>query len=207
MAIYVSADRLRLAVDRLRQCRASGGMINFLILKRALALKPPDGFVRFSTKDEFLQKAIDELMWWPEDADDPAARPFVNVFGIPKKNFGMMLQKYRSNGPGDTLRNRAWETVVQTKQTEDALAAKLTPNYLNGIGKLAVVRDTRRPMPRVDDAAVWYFRRRDIQPFIGGTREQPQVERKLIDKFTSDMDLSREDLSILFDPETIPDAK
>jgi hypothetical protein len=175
MALYLTGDRLQLAVARLRESRAASGLINFFILKRALAFDPPDGFVRFSTKDRFLQQAIDELTWWPATKDDAAARPFANVFGsINAKNKGTMVARYRSNGPGDTLRNRAWEKVVETKQAEDSLAAKLTPTYLAGLQKQTLMQDKKRLMPRLDDAAVWYFRRQDIEPLIGVTPRNGQ---------------------------------
>src|SRR5687768_4254325 len=111
MPLYLTAERLKLAVDRLRESRAASGMINFLILKRAVALKPNDGYIRFSTKDKLLQKAIDELALWP-DSDDEADRPFMNVFGsMNAKNNGTMTKKYRSNGPSDTLRNQIWASI------------------------------------------------------------------------------------------------
>jgi len=119
MALYVSAERLRAAVDRLRQSRASGGMVNFLILKRAVAIANGES-VALSTKDKRLQQAITELTWWPADSMSNDERPFIDVFGsIKDKTHGMKKHKYRSTGPSDTLRNGAWSPVVAIGEGPD----------------------------------------------------------------------------------------
>jgi hypothetical protein len=203
MAQYITGERVRLAVDRLRQSRAATGMINFLILKRALALNPPDGFVRLSTKDTHLQQAIDELSWWPATKDDKADRPFANVFGtLSAKNNGTMSKKYRSNGPSDTFRKRTWEKVVETKQADESLAAKLTENYREELSRLTLVRDKDRPLPRLNDAAVWFFRGKDIEKLIGTERSPAAIEKILVMEFCKQANLDKEDCKLLFAPET-----
>ena len=203
MPIYLTADRLKLAVDRLRESRAGSGMINFLILKRALALGPPDGYVRFSTKDKYLQKAIDELtLWTPKDVEND--RPFVNIFGtINSKTKGTMSKKYRSNGPGDTLRNLPWQTVIETKQGEESLAAKLTDAYRTDLARQTLVQDKKRPMPRLSDAAVWYHRGQDIAGLITKSQKADDIEKILAENFCKQLKLDEADVAILFATETI----
>lgn len=198
MPTYLTAERLKLAVARLRESRASKGLINFFILKRALALKPPDGFVRFSTKDKLLQQAIDELTLRPQiGADDE--RPFVNVFGtINSKTKGTMGKKYRSNGPGDTLRNSAWNKVVETKQAEESLAAKLTAEYRSDLVRLTLVQDKKRAMPKLSDAAVWYHRNQDIAAIIGGAQGAVEIESALATNFCKQLNLEAADVKLLF---------
>ena len=201
MPTYLTAERLKLAVDRLRKSRASTGLINFFVLKRALALNPPDGYVGFSTKDKLLQQAIDELTIRPqvEATDD---RPFVNVFGtINSKTMGTMGKKYRSNGPGDTLRNSAWNKVVETRQGDDSLGAKLTVDYRADLARLTLVKDTERAMPKLSDAAVWYHRNQDIAPFIGNALTTADIEKVLIANFCAKLNLDQADVKILFAPE------
>lgn len=201
MPTYLTAERLKLAVDRLRESRASTGIINFFILKRALAMKPADGYVRFSTKDNLLQQAIDELTLRPQIAADED-RPFVNVFGtINSKTKGTMGKKYRSNGPGDTLRNSAWNKVVETRQGQDSLGAKLRPDYRSDLARLTLVQDKKREMPRLSDAAVWYHRDQDISGIIGKAQQAEVIEKALNLNFCKQLNLDAADLKILFAPE------
>lgn len=202
MPTYLTAERLKLAVDRLRESRASTGLINFFILKRALALKPADGYVGFSTKDKLLQQAIDELTLRPKiEADDD--RPFVNIFGtVNAKTKGTMGKKYRSNGPGDTLRNSAWNKVVETKQGSESLGAKLTADYRSDLARLTLVQDQKREMPKLSDAAVWYHRDQDISAIIGAAKTTAEIEKALITNFCKQLNLDAADVKILFAPET-----
>ena len=126
MAKHISGRRINLAVERLRKSRASGGMINFLILKRALKLDA-GGVVKLSSKDVPFQKAIDDLTLWP---DGEAERPFINVFGsVNAKNLGTIGPKYRTNGPADTLRNGTWSNVVEIGEGERCKTARLKAGY------------------------------------------------------------------------------
>lgn len=201
MSLYITAERLKLAVDRLRESRASSGLINFFILKRALALNPASGYVGFSTKDKLLQQAIDDLTLRPQIQADEE-RPFVNVFGtINSKTKGTMGKKYRSNGPGDTLRNSAWSKVVETKPQAECLGAKLTAEYRSDVARLALVQDRKREMPRLSDAAVWYHRDKDIAAIIGEAQTTSEIEGALIDNFCKELLLDEADIKLLFAPE------
>ena len=198
MPRYLSAARIRMAVERLRQSRASGGMVNFLILKRALALSHT-GEVALSLRDECFQQAITELTWWPADAESTEQRPFVDVFGsMNAKNYGMKKQKYRSNGPADTLKNGAWNPVVAVSEGDRSKVATLQDDYRIGLTDLTILKDGHRPMPRIRDAAAWYFRGRDIEQLISELEEDEPIEAKLVDQFCNDLQLSDEDVEILF---------
>src|SRR5690242_7120117 len=155
MASFLTANRLKAAVDRLRQSRASGGMVNFLILKRAIKLAGHNP-MNLSTKDKSFQQAITDIAWWPTDTNSDEPRPFIDVFGSVKaKSHGLKKSKYRSNGPADTLKNGAWSSVVEIAGGEKSKIANLGSNYLKGLKDLAILKDETRPMPLLRDAAVW----------------------------------------------------
>jgi hypothetical protein len=206
MAKFIHAERLRVAVERLRASRASGGMINFLILKRALVLDP-DG-VKFSSVDQKFQQAIDELTL--RSSTETHARPFVNVLGSLKAtNLGTIGPKYRSNGPGDTLRNSAWtRKVVDIGDGETSAIAKLKQgDYVSDLQRLTLVKDRRRPMPLIQDAAVWYYRNSAISKIIGRHTDPQKIEEGLVNRFRKDLRLTDDELAILFASEPVNDAE
>ncbi|MFM8573154.1 MAG: hypothetical protein ACKOAU_16280 [Pirellula sp.] len=201
MARFISADRLRAAIDRLRQSRASGGMVNFLILKRAVKLaanKP----VNLSTKDAKFQQAITDIAYWPGDENSDEVRPFIDVFGsIKAKSNGLKKSKYRSNGPADTLKNGTWRPVVNIAEGDKSKMANLQDDYRKGLKDLVILKDEARPMPTLQDAAVWYFRGKDVSSITGQSSDNSEIESKLADAFCKELDLHAEDLAILFKKE------
>ena len=198
MARYVSGERIKLAVDRLRQSRASGGMLNFLILKRALSLSANKA-VGLSTKDDNFQQAITELALWPSEGAEPEVRPFVDVFGSQKVKNWMKKQKYRSNGPADTLKNGTWSSVVKVDEGDRSKTASLQRGYRSGLGVLTILKDKQRPMPRLKDAAIWYYRCADITDIIGDATEPDEIGARLSSAFCDEIGLFEEDVAILFD--------
>jgi hypothetical protein len=198
MPKFINAERLKAAVDRLRQSRASGGMVNFLILKRAVKLagsKP----INLSMNDRDFQQAITDIAWWPMEHDTDEPRPFIDVFGSVKaKSNGLKKKKYRSNGPADTLKNGTWRPVVSIDDGPKSKVASLQKDYDAGLQDLVILKDKSRSMPRLEDAAVWYFRGRDISPIIGKSNYDADIEKKLADSFCTELGLKSDDLAILF---------
>ena len=205
MAQYISSDRLKVAVERLRNSRASGGMVNFLILKRTLTLDP-NHIANLSMRDDSFQQAIDELTYWPPDDEADPERPFIDVFGaVNAKNFGMKKKKYRSNGPSDTLRNGTWSSIVEIGEGERSATASLKDNYREDLGRLTILRDPQRPMPKLRDAAVWFFRGRDVSTIVSGVEDQEEIEQKLAQQFCEELGLETEDVAIMFESEAASD--
>jgi len=166
-------------------------MINFLILKRALILDPAG--VKFSSVDQKFQQAIDELTLRSKSETYP--RPFVNVFGSFKaKGLGTLSPKYRSNGPGDTLRNSAWtQRVVQIGEGETCATAKLKKGYISDLQRLTLVKDKKRPMPFIEDVAVWFFRSSDVSEIIGRLTDPEKIEKALVKSFKQELGLTEEE--------------
>lgn len=197
MPQYIAADRLKAAVDRLRCSRASGGMVNFLILKRAVCLAEGNS-VGLSSKDTHFQQAITDLAWWPVTEDSDVERPFIDVFGsINARENGTKKKKYRSNGPADTLKNGAWSPIVEVTQGANSKMASLTSTYEQRLSEMVLLK-AERPMPRIADAAAWYFRSRDVEPITQGQDSPEGVEQRLVEEFSAELALSDTDASILF---------
>ncbi|MDB2685925.1 hypothetical protein N9Y42_01830 [Mariniblastus sp.] len=195
MTKYLSDTRIRLAVENLRSSRAAGGFVNFLILKRAIQLDP-DSTVKLSKNDKPFQQAIDELTLWSDAENSP--RPFIDVFGsINARNNGTKLKKYRSNGPADTYKG-SWNQIVEIRDGDPSKIAILLDNYLDGIKERTVLKDATRSMPKIADAAVWYFRREAIDKFIGRTNSQLSIESELVDTFSKRLALTQPEIAILF---------
>lgn len=206
MPRYISAERIKAAVDRLRQSRASGGMVNFLILKRAVKLSDT-GKVNLSLKDKLFQQAITEIAWWPADQESDEQRPFIDVFGsLNVKNYGLKKAKYRSNGPADTLKNGAWNEVVAITEGDKSKIAGLQENYRDGLAEMVILKAGNRPMPLLADAAVWYYRNRDVSDIVGESDDDAEIETKLSEAFCEELGLETEDTEILFGKE-VEDAE
>jgi hypothetical protein len=176
-------------------------MVNFLILKRAVKLagKSP---VNLSTKDTKFQQAITDIAWWPAEQNSDETRPFIDIFGSVKaKSNGLKKSKYRSNGPADTLKNGTWRPVVNIADGDKSKMASLQSNYRDGLKDLVILKDEARPMPLLRDAAVWYFRGKDVAAIVGRSSDDADVEKKLADAFCKELDLHAEDQAILFKEE------
>jgi hypothetical protein len=166
--------------------------------KRAITFAP-SGQVALSMKDEAFQRAITDLTWWPENEQSDLERPFVDVFGsVNAPNEGTKKKKYRSNGPADTLKNGAWSKVVRVAEGERSKVAALQSDYIDSLMDLTVLKDEQRSMPLVQDAAVWYFRKRNVSDIVGETTETQVIEKKLVDAFRSELGLTPKDVQILF---------
>lgn len=198
MPKFISADRLLVAVTNLRESRASGGMVNFLILKRSLVLANRDE-IALSTRDRSFQQAITELTSWSDADETTLDTPFLDVFGSANAGtLGLRKRKYRSNGPADTLKNGAWSGVVQVTDGAQSKTAKLKAGYLDHLQRQVLLKDDNRQMPLLADTAVWYFRRQDVSKIVGRETDNEKIEELLSDAFIKLLALTEEELTCLY---------
>jgi hypothetical protein len=203
MAIHITEPRLKLAADRLKDSRASMGFINFLILRRALEIKNGKP-VDLSLKDDALQTAISEFMLWANENDSSVQKPFVNVFGTARaSDLGFRVRKFRSNGVADTLKNGVWAQVIALSDGTSAQAASLKKGYESDLPARTLIQDQSRPLPRLDDSAVWFFRTADVEKIVKG-KTAKQALAFLIAEFGGQTGLTPSDIKILFDATPLP---
>src|ERR1039458_8592487 len=115
MARYLSSETIRTAIQRLIDSRAKSGLVDFLVLKRALA-RASANEVPFSSTDANFTGAMSDLAaTYPAGTVHAAPAkfsPFVKVFGTAGAE-KYVTKKWLTNGPADTLSGPKWTTVVQ----------------------------------------------------------------------------------------------
>ena len=191
MAVFVSAERLRGAVERLASSRATQRLVDFLILKRAMRRGDADS-VRLSMKDDVFTGSIDDLMRCaPPDRQDWQGQPLINVFGTGRHgDKGYRSQKYYSNGTAVTVPRWSMMEIV----SEGPRVVQLNPSYQDGLEDFLLV-GSGGPKPQLADAAIWYFRFQDLQDRFGST----PTDEQLVEGFVQDLGLTEEEVSVLFE--------
>jgi hypothetical protein len=203
MARYLSSQTISSAIQRLIDSRAKSGLVDFLVLKRALA-RADANEVRFSSTDADFTGAMSDLAGtYPAGIGLTApARfgPFVKVFGTAGAE-KYVTRKWLTNGPADTLSGPKWNTVVQiegSKPRRGSLKADYEPN----LG--ALLLKAGRQLPALTDAAIWYHRADDLEARFGAVADTAQLDERLRDSFIEELDLTDEEIAALFDAEVQP---
>jgi len=115
MARYLQLDILSEAAARLGESRASKGMLNFLIFKRATA-RANDQIVSFSSSNIDLGKAVDDLALIAVNSDAPPTatrgKPYVDIFSSSDSAWRYRNAGWRTNGTGPALSGPIWRGVV-----------------------------------------------------------------------------------------------
>lgn len=206
MAIYLFADCIKDAVDRLAHSTAASSLGEYLIFKRALVLRTSldseDTVVTGMGSPTFVQ-AIREV----SSVDDPSdkaperERPFFNPFGAARKQ-GYRMGKYVSNGPSDTVSrwqnsSRAtppFAAVPGTSPKEYRFVSR-TPEELAAFFMTDKAKESLSTgKPRLLDVAVWWFRFTDLEQRFG--TEPTAIE--LTEGVISDLALNSDEISGLF---------
>lgn len=191
MAVFISAERLRGAVERLASSRATQRLVDFLILKRAMRRGESDS-VRLSTKDEVFTGSIDDLMRCaPPSRDEWQGQPLINVFGTGRHgDKGYRSQKYYSNGTAVTVPRWSMMEIV----SEGPRVVRLDSTYEEGLEDFLLV-GSGGPKPRLVDSATWFFRFHDLEDRFGST----PTDEQLVEGFVADLGLTDQEVLTLFE--------
>lgn len=191
MAVFISADRLVNAVERLAASRATQRLVDFLILKRAMRRGDSDS-VRLSTKDEVFTGSIDDLMRCaPSGRDEWQGQPLINVFGTGRHgDKGYRSQKYYSNGTAVTVPRWSMMEIV----SEGPRVVQLDSSYEEGLEDFLLV-GSGGPKPRLVDAATWFFRFHDLEDRFGSA----PTDEQLVEGFVTDLGLTDQEVLTLFE--------
>jgi hypothetical protein len=196
MPSYLRPEVVREAAARLMSSRAQRGFLDFLVLKRALALSAANT-VPFSKNDPNFTRAIRELAGLAQDAtvapDDPMAlSAFFKVFGIAQPVSAKMI----TNGSADTLSGPAWKQVVRL-EGQRPRSGGLQPGYESHLERLLLKHVGDKPS--IADSAVWFFRATDLDSNLTGTvRDGNDLLETLKAAFTQDLGLTEGELTRLF---------
>jgi hypothetical protein len=189
MSLYLDSDALAGAVVRLGSSNARPSLCDFLVLK--LAMAQGDGSVTLSLRDVTYMNSVTALAAI-NGASGKGLPPFFNPFGAAReKKRGWRTGKYPSNGPPDTVNGPGWKKIIDVL-SERPRRVRFTGDYLEHLVKVVLTADGVRP--RIQDAAVWFYRAHDLEAFLGPN----STVDELAESFLAEIGLTTEEQDALF---------
>lgn len=194
--MYLSATQIKGAISGLGESRAKRTtLFDFLIVKRTLALKGAESASIAESEPAFIE-ALEEIgasgLQIPEHY-------YLNPFAIQEAGkSGFRPKRYRSNGTNSTIAGAPWQGVIALTSTKPRKAS-LRAGYEAELAKLILASDEKKPLPRLTDVAVWYWRGQDIEGVVAGCDTDEQRLEKLRSEFVSRVQLLPTEIPALFD--------
>lgn len=173
-------------------------MMDFLIVKRTLAIKNVESAAITQTEPAYL-KAAGEFAgaWNKEKIDIKAEKEVFNVYATQEKKQGYRNGKYVSNGTNTTIGGNSWQTVISLTETKPRLAS-FKPGYEAHLANLFLKDPQKNDKPSLPESAVWRYRRTDIEPILAG-HEDPALRLKALrDYFVTEFKLTGAEIDALF---------
>jgi hypothetical protein len=200
MAIYLSAERIKEAIDRSGNSKAKASLLDFLVVKRTFTLKASTAAAIVESEPAFI-RALDELAGCGDTARPE--RAYLNIFAIKDQKQGYRSARYRSNGTNSTIDGNPWREVIVLTPPKPRKASFL-PAYEAHIENLLLSRSGNEPLPSLDEAALWYYRRSDVDALLAGTADAAGRLVKLRADFVTQIGLTPGEITRLFDMTPAP---
>lgn len=207
MPRYLTAARIRASIAALGDTRAKAALMDFLIVKRTLAIAGAAHVAITQNQAPYLQ-ATKEL--GGINLDDTitigSEKQIFNVFVSKDSSGGFRRGKYISNGTGSTIGGNPWQNVVELT-TDDPRRAGLRAGHEAHLEAL-LLKAARVGRPSLGETAVWNYRKVDLDPIIGAAVTPAARFDALRDRFVADYQLNAAEIAALFDnpPGEIADA-
>lgn len=208
MAKYLTAARIKTAIETLADTRGKAALMDFLIVKRTLAIKNVESVAITQTEVAYI-KATSEFagVWNKEKIEVKAEKEIFNVYASLEKKQGYRSGKYISNGTGTTIGGNSWQTVISLTETKPR-AASFKSGYEAHLANLFLKDPQKNDKPSLPESAVWRYRKTDIEPIIVSLTDPALRLKALRDSFISEFKLTEAEIETLFldDGEGIEDA-
>lgn len=196
MSKYLTAERIKASIAALEDTRAKGSLLEFLLLKRTLAIKGATSAPLILGEQGF-SKALTELAAVHDHIDMKGQRQVFNVFASDDSKGGFRAGKYISNGPGTTVNSNPWQTIVEFSGTKPRKVG-FKASYLDNLEK-PLLKAAHEDKPKLPEIAVWNYRRTDIEPILGAETDPTKRAGLLCAHFESEYNLSAQEIDTLFD--------
>jgi len=203
MGKFLSSETIQAATQRLIDSRAKSGFVDFLVLKRALALAKSSEVSFSSTDADFTGAMVALAATYPAGIAHPAptrSSPFVKVFGTAGAE-KYVTQKWRSNGPADTLSGPKWRSVVQIDGSNPRRGS-LKAGYESSLAMLLLKAGPQ--LPALTDAAIWFHRAEDLEARFGTVPDAAKLEASLRESFINELGLTDAEVAVLFNVTSNP---
>lgn len=191
--LYLSAERISEALNRVGNSKAKAGLLDFLVVKRTFKLKAAP--VAIAQSESAYTTALNQLAG---SNTNSAPGPYVNVFAITDNSQGYRSAKFPSNGTNTTIAGNSWNPIINLTN-EKPRKASLRPGYEGHLERLLLKTSSGEDKPSLDDAAIWYHRAVDIDALVSGISAPGQRLQALRAHFVGDLDLSATEIGHLFD--------
>ncbi len=203
MAIYLSAELIKQAVERLGESRAQPKLVDYLILKRALHLVGGAGSqVVTGMSSPTFQQAVHE--WVQVRPLSATGMHFFNPFGAARsKDNGYRSDKYPSNGTSDTatgwagsLSNPPFVAVPDSKPRAFTYVAVAATDLERAFLNAETADPNLNRKPKLSDTAVWWLRERELETI--GLDETAELS-DLVNALKAEVGLTVVEIGAIFD--------
>lgn len=207
MPRFLSEQRIKNSVEALADTRSKAALLDFLIVKRTLAIAGATSIAITQGEQRYLQ-ATAELAGVADKAkiDVKAPKEIFNVFASQDSKLGFRSGKYISNGTGSTIGGNPWQAIIELS-ADDPRQATFRAGHEVHLADL-LLKAAKGKKPTLGDAAIFHFRRTDIDTIIG-VEADPAARFALLEtKFQADYGLTPGEVAALFETGggTIADA-
>ena len=198
MPKFLTAARLRAAIEALSDTRAKAALLDFLIVKRTLVVKGAAQVAITQGEAAYLQATRELASVENKSIDVAAEKEIFNVFASGDTKGGFRSGKYISNGTGSTIGGNPWQAIIQLSPGKPRKASFRT-GYATHLADLLLKDSPRIDKPNLAEIAVWNYRHVDIDPILGAEMDPARRGKLLETRFTADYALTAAEIAELFD--------
>lgn len=199
MPRFLTAQRIKSSIQALADSRGKKALLEFLVVKRTLAIKGQPSVAIAQSEPAFIQASTELAAVW-DTIDPKAEKQLYNVFSTRDNTQGFRLGRHLSNGTNTTIGANGWRPVLNLVKDEPKKPRKssLLPGYEAHLTDL-LLRSGKDPKPVLGDLAIVNFRRRDLDVLFGGETDPVKRFDLLEKQFIADYALTPTEIAKLFD--------
>lgn len=198
MPKYVSATRLKASIDSIADARGKIALMDFLILKRTLAVNKTNQVAITQSQPAYLQATRELAAVFNKTIDIKAEKEIFNVFASQDTKGGFRNGKYISNGTGSTIGGNPWQAIIELTTTKPR-EVRFRPGYEAHLADLLLKEAPRLTKPILGEVAIWNYRHTDIEPIIGAENDSVKRGKLLESRFITDFALNPAEVAELFE--------
>ncbi|CAB3797475.1 McrB family protein [Pararobbsia alpina] len=200
MSKFLTAERLKASVEALSDTQAKGALLDFLVVKRTIAIKGAASVAMATGEPAFVQAACELASVHNTARPAPTAvKEYFVPFTVNTDKGGFRKGKWFSNGTGSTIGGTSWANVISLS-SDSPRQASLAEGYDAHLADLMLKEATRATSkPALGELAVWTYRHADIEPILGSEPSPLQRGKLLQERLIADLGLTNNEIDVLFD--------
>lgn len=204
MSQFLTASRISAAIEALANTQGKAALLDFLIVKRTLAIKDSSQVAITQGEQAYIQAtrelaAVDDT----KRLEPGMEKAIFNVFASGDTKGGFRSGKYISNGTGSTIGGNAWQSVIELTTTKPRKAS-LRQDYIAHLADLLLKEPARLKKPNLTELAIWNYRHIDVENILGAETEPSRMSQRLKEKFVDDYRLTSAEIVELFASSDVP---